>query len=562
VPTNTDTAFFQYADPQTVLVTNNVSVTGLIFNNKDSPGGYIWLRDNSGAATVTIGSGGLTVDSASGPPIIGNGLSVLINGSQTWAVNGSTLTISNSMANAGTTAATLTLEENGGQSISLYGAINDGGGAGALGLNASFPNGGSINLYSANSTYSGGSIFRAGTFFVKIDVAAGTANDALGTGPVTLGDTSADPSAVIFEPGNGTYANTFQLASGTTGAIEIRPRAGGGSVNLTGGFTGANSLEALVNGAGSLTFSGLVNYTGSFTVAATATAGGYVAVPAAIGNNVTSVNVASNSAAGNLASLILSGTNTYSGPTIIGGTLALTGTGSISNSSSISIGAAGVFGGGTLDVSGITGGIFNLSSQTALSVVGTANGNAVINGAIGGTVNLGSQPVYLTFAPATLTGDVVHPALSVVNATLVLNGNAFTVTNAAAAPLGAGVYLLATNVGSLILVNGSDAVTVLGAGAVAGTSSRLDAVGGGLYLTVTFPVVTPVINSEMFNNGTLGLSFSGTNGQPYQVLASTNLLLPLTNWSVLTSGTFGVGAATYTDPNATNPQEFYLITSP
>ncbi len=73
--------------------------------------------------------------------------------------------------------------------------------------------------------------------------------------------------------------------------------------------------------------------------------------------------------------------------------------------------------------------------------------------------------------------------------------------------------------------------------------------------------MVPVINSTTFSNGLFGLSFSGTNGETYQVLATTNLLLPLTNWWVLTNGTFGTNAASFTNPT-TNPQEFYRITSP
>jgi len=46
------------------------------------------------------------------------------------------------------------------------------------------------------------------------------------------------------------------------------------------------------------------------------------------------------------------------------------------------------------------------------------------------------------------------------------------------------------------------------------------------------------------------------------VLTSTNVALPITNWSVLTTGTFGASPVAHTDTTATNSQRFYLIKSP
>jgi hypothetical protein len=58
------------------------------------------------------------------------------------------------------------------------------------------------------------------------------------------------------------------------------------------------------------------------------------------------------------------------------------------------------------------------------------------------------------------------------------------------------------------------------------------------------------------------LAFSGSSGQSYEVLTSTNLLSPLTNWLVLTNGVLGTGLMNYTDSTATNVQQFYRIVSP
>ena len=64
------------------------------------------------------------------------------------------------------------------------------------------------------------------------------------------------------------------------------------------------------------------------------------------------------------------------------------------------------------------------------------------------------------------------------------------------------------------------------------------------------------------NGRSFPLTFSGSSGQSYQVLTSTNVALPLSSWTVLTSGTFGASPVTYTDTGATSAQQFYCIKSP
>jgi len=60
------------------------------------------------------------------------------------------------------------------------------------------------------------------------------------------------------------------------------------------------------------------------------------------------------------------------------------------------------------------------------------------------------------------------------------------------------------------------------------------------------------------------LNFGGQAGQAYRVLASTDLMLPLNQWTVLTNAMFDLtGTATFTDTTATNlSQRFYQIGSP
>jgi len=63
------------------------------------------------------------------------------------------------------------------------------------------------------------------------------------------------------------------------------------------------------------------------------------------------------------------------------------------------------------------------------------------------------------------------------------------------------------------------------------------------------------------SDGSFPLTFAGESGHPYKVLTTTNLLLPLTNWTVLSTGTFGAGAVNYTNTHATNAEQFYDIQS-
>ena len=101
----------------------------------------------------------------------------------------------------------------------------------------------------------------------------------------------------------------------------------------------------------------------------------------------------------NVGTLILSGANTYSGDTTINaGTLALTNSGSIANSSNLI-----VAGGATLNVSGVSGG-FNLGASQRLSGNGTVTGPITINGTVAPGTSIGTLTVS---GAATNNGTIV-----------------------------------------------------------------------------------------------------------------------------------------------------------
>jgi poly(beta-D-mannuronate) lyase len=78
---------------------------------------------------------------------------------------------------------------------------------------------------------------------------------------------------------------------------------------------------------------------------------------------------------------------------------------------------------------------------------------------------------------------------------------------------------------------------------------------GPLSIQLLTPVV---IGVQKLNATNCSLTFSGQQWQTWQVQQSTDLL----SWTLLSSGTFGISAATVTDSAATTPRRFYRIISP
>jgi len=79
-------------------------------------------------------------------------------------------------------------------------------------------------------------------------------------------------------------------------------------------------------------------------------------------------------------------------------------------------------------------------------------------------------------------------------------------------------------------------------------------------------VVVPQPGITGINLSGTNLVISGTNGlagEQYNVLTTTNLALPLSNWTVLPTNTFTTGSFSITNAfNATAPRSFYLIRVP
>ena len=99
-----------------------------------------------------------------------------------------------------------------------------------------------------------------------------------------------------------------------------------------------------------------------------------------------------------------------------------------------------------------------------------------------------------------------------------------------------------------------------------GTSRTANITLLGQTIPVTQAPVTPPILTgfTILSNGAFQFGFTNNQRASFTVLTTTNLLLPLTNWTVLGTPTNnGSGQYQFTDLTATNGgQRFYRVSSP
>jgi hypothetical protein len=232
-------------------------------------------------------------------------------------------------------------------------------------------------------------------------------------------------------------------------------------------------------------------------------------------------------------------------------------------------------------------GTLRLGHSTGGTAQGTLNirngGTAVVNQIVddGGvsTVNVSGSGSTLGVLTSGGTPTAPLDALNVTNATLAFNvdGNV-TATNLVVTALNAsGVTVIAIN--SVTNVSGTNTFPVVSYATLNGTVAGnfvLGPVPAGYNATlvdnsaqkridVTVSVAPPVLPviSLISLSGT-ALTLSGSNGLPdafYCVLSSTNVTLPLTNWTPLGTNTFDDSGnflwTSTVDP--TLPQQFYLL---
>lgn len=276
--------------------------------------------------------------------------------------------------------------------------------------------------------------------------------------------------------------------------------------------------------------------------------------------------------------LVLSASNTYTGPTVIGDgpRVALTGEGSISRSALIFFGGNN-FSSVHVDVTGRPDQTLALANGQTLGGIGVVGGNLTVaagatvapagtNTTIGLTVGQNATGILGATGDVTLNGTTV----------LKLNGNGVSDGVVAAGTLSLGGVLNLQNIAAAPLAVG-DSFQVFTAASISGTFTGITPTtpGPGLawntsqlssgIIGVVAGAPQPVINSVTVANGKL--IFSGTNGtagNDYYVVTSTNVAAPLSSWTPVATNAFQTGGA-FSVTNSINPatpQRFYLIRLP
>ena len=501
-----------------------------------------------------------------------------------------------------------------GGTISGPGSLIENGFGGTLVLNGinSFTN--TVNVTAGDLWITNSAALGTGAKIIKLDNGSaglpqlhlnGTNGDISLPATFTLSTSSSSAISVINEAGNNVINGPISATSGggdsyiavnggfLTIASNITLAAGVSlrSIHLVGSSNGI-VLGVIASNSGGTNFSFYKAGTGTWTLAGTNTYNGITTVSAGtllvngvIGTNT--VTVATNATLGG-SGLVNGAVTVQTGGIMQGGDANYTNTLTVTNLtlgngsgaltySTFKIATGGKIAANTLAINGTN--IINIL-DTSLAA-GTNTLFTYGGGSIGGSgftrFHLGTVPVGVT-AQLLNTGSAVQlvttvgfpPVVTVTpastnvfalsSATFTANISSGTVpftyqwydnhTNVIAAATNSTLTL--TN----LAVNQSGNYTVAVTNLVGGTS----AFG---TLTVNALVAPTVSSTTALGGGGFQLSFSGPVGETFKVIASTNLTLPIANWTVLTNGTFGAGSVTFTDTTATNyPQQYYLITAP
>ena len=515
--------------PGYVTLANANSYSGTTFVN----GGVLMVQNRSGDAPYTIGQNGLLKIgyntgggyAATAMTITGNGVAstngFYLQGGKNYNCSGQIqlVTAPTTIRQYGTGLASLGMFDVNGDGIVCKAAAS----GSVIDSNIQMVSDGygmSVNIESGVNT-------ATGDLIINGPLNAGTLGfNKRGTGSVALNGVAASGNAAVQIQG-GTVICGITNCLGVNAAVPI---SGGAKLALNG----FNQTIASLTGSGSVIGGATIS---TLTITnTTPDTNACVLGGTSVNQNNLSLTVSGTS------TLLLAAANTYTGNTTISaGTLALGATGSISNTPNINLAA-----GATFDVSAISA--YVLSSSNKLSAAGTATA-ATINGASGGTVSLGSQPV-------TLTYDGTHPALTVSQGTLVLNGNAFTVNRGS--PLALGSYNI-VSAGSAITSSGVYSVT--GTAIPAGSVGVVSVSGNNVVLTIgatTLSLISSATPSG-YNDTLTFTTVVQTNGQTAG--AATGYVLFETNSVIISSNSIVSGGTVSSDAISSLPRGTNLITA-
>ncbi len=363
-------------------------------------------------------------------------------------------------------------------------------GGGVVYKNIDVNPGGNVIFSNANS-YTGGTELRAGFFGLG-------ANNCLGTGNILVG---SDPNPI------GLYA--VDVARTLTNDIYVDVNSGSLSTSV-----GCTNLQ--IKGSKNLTLSGRILIHTNFTqfiisnTAVTTFAGGVT-----------------NAAAGSLGivkqgsgKLLLSGVNTFNGSVIVAnGTLGFSGNAALVNATNLTL-----WGGTTLDVSGMSH-TLTLSNSQPLQLANLNGTNVTIICGSSSGLTL-SPPNSFVFPYA----DGV-PVIKVGGGPLTLNGGAISLVVTDSVPWAEGSHLLIdTFSGGTVTGTLPAFVNITGPSFPSRAFGVPSLVGGKLYVNYQ-KFFSAYDTGAGFFSGDENLVHDDFSGRTFAVWSTTNLSLPVSNWT-------------------------------
>jgi len=552
-------AIVTFADAPATLDLNNLDQTVNALAGGGGAGGNV----NLGTATLTIRSGGGNFAGT-----IGGAGALTKNTSGTQTLSGAnTYSGGTTVSNAGLVVINSTGSGlgTGPVVIGTNGVLQIGNGAvdGSVST-ATITNNGTLNLNPANSitltqqVVGTGSLIKmigsgstvsitnanayAGSTAIQQGIMQISHPNALGTGVITIGNQTVTDTYLGLS-GNITLTNNITL-SGKTGAVVPSP------VGLNN-LADTNTVSGIISLTGSTCYS-VGSDAGKLIITRTISNGSSAAPPGAQfflrgagdGEFVGSLNQGGGATLNvekrESGTWTFSNTNTYNGYTkLVEGKIVING---------------GLLGNGFLDASFGT----TLAGSGRISVPVT-NSGTIFPGEDGviGTLSI-SNTLRLIAGDSKVTVDVSSGGHDRIRGLTTVNYGGTLKAVVSGSLTGNCIFKLfeATNyVGTFDTFDLPDISPL-------GWDTSYLTVDGTLHVTNGTPV-TPAITSVVSDSpGTLTLSGTGTLVAPYDILTSTNLTLPLTNWALIGSGTFSNGLFNFTDTAATNVQQFYLLTTP
>jgi autotransporter-associated beta strand protein len=266
--------------------------------------------------------------------------------------------------------------------------------------------------------------------------------------------------------------------------------------------------------------------------------------------------------------LELLNTNTYTGPTLVtGGKLLVafvipntisTFAGSL-DATPVTVNGTGTFGGnGTVAGNVTIGAGGTLVPGDSFSFLGAVGTRPLTR--IGQLTLMGTDLTFASGSRAIIEVDLGAGTNDMVVGIGTLNyGGSLVISNLGAQPFTNGTVLKLFDAATY--VSGAVAIqpTSPAPGLMWDTSTL--AVDGTLRVTTTIPPT--LANAMRQPDGNMTFQINGALGQGYSVRSTTNIALPLANWTILQSGTITTTPYVFSDLNATNyPLRFYGVSSP